>query len=63
MSKRFIIEGQKRLSGRYPVQGNKNAALPLIAASLLAERKVRTKDMGGTDTTKEMGNAIMEKLC
>lgn len=30
---------------------------------VLAEGKVKTKDMGGTDTTKEMGNAIMEKLC
>ncbi|GAB4125291.1 MAG: UDP-N-acetylglucosamine 1-carboxyvinyltransferase [Acidobacteriota bacterium] len=32
---RFVIRGGRRLSGRYPVQGNKNAALPLLAASIL----------------------------
>ncbi len=40
MGKRFIIEGGGRLEGVYPVQGNKNAALPLIAASLLSQRPV-----------------------
>jgi UDP-N-acetylglucosamine 1-carboxyvinyltransferase len=32
---RFVIRGGRRLSGRYAVQGNKNAALPLLAASIL----------------------------
>ena len=41
MNKRFIISGMNRLSGNYLVQGNKNAALPLIAASLLARNSVR----------------------
>jgi len=41
MSKRYLIEGGRPLSGLYPVQGNKNAALPLIAASLLASSRVR----------------------
>ena len=36
----FTIQGGRRLSGVYPVQGNKNAALPLIAASLLSSRPV-----------------------
>lgn len=35
-AKEFIIRGQRPLSGVYPVQGNKNAALPLLAASLLS---------------------------
>ncbi len=34
-SSRFVIRGGRPLSGRYPVQGNKNAALPLLAASIL----------------------------
>lgn len=38
--KKFIIEGRAPLSGSYPVQGNKNAALPLLAASLLSETVV-----------------------
>ncbi len=37
---RFRIEGGRSLSGSYKVQGNKNAALPLIAASLLSPRPV-----------------------
>ena len=35
------IEGGRRLSGRLAVEGNKNSALPLIAACLLTERAVR----------------------
>jgi UDP-N-acetylglucosamine enolpyruvyl transferase len=33
MSNRFLIEGGHLLSGRYPVQGNKNAALPFKPAT------------------------------
>ena len=33
----FVIEGGARLSGRLQVDGSKNAALPLMAASLLAD--------------------------
>ena len=42
---RFRIEGGQSLSGSYPVQGNKNAALPLIAASLLSPRPVTLKNV------------------
>jgi UDP-N-acetylglucosamine 1-carboxyvinyltransferase len=33
----LLIEGGRRLSGRITVEGNKNAALPLLAACLLTE--------------------------
>src|SRR5512144_3250505 len=33
----LLIEGGHRLEGRVAVEGNKNAALPLIAACLLTE--------------------------
>src|ERR671918_2532115 len=33
------IEGGRRLSGRVAVEGNKNAALPLIAACLLTDEE------------------------
>ena len=36
----FIIEGGHRLSGTVVPSGNKNAALPLLAACLLTERPV-----------------------
>ena len=36
----FVIEGNKTLSGEITVSGNKNAALPMIAATLLTEEEV-----------------------
>ena len=36
MSERLTIEGGQPLRGIYRVQGNKNAALPLVAASVLS---------------------------
>jgi UDP-N-acetylglucosamine 1-carboxyvinyltransferase len=36
----YIVEGGKRLSGTIRPSGNKNAALPIIAASLLSEHPV-----------------------
>lgn len=35
----LLIEGGRRLSGRVEVEGNKNAALPLIAACLLTDQE------------------------
>jgi UDP-N-acetylglucosamine 1-carboxyvinyltransferase len=37
---KFIIEGQKPLRGEITASGNKNAALPLLAATLLTEETV-----------------------
>ncbi|HNZ37808.1 MAG TPA: UDP-N-acetylglucosamine 1-carboxyvinyltransferase, partial [Candidatus Marinimicrobia bacterium] len=34
---RFIIEGNRNLSGEIRVAGNKNAALPIIAATVLTD--------------------------
>jgi len=44
--------------------GEKKAAAALLAATkkVLAERKVRTGDMGGTSSTSEMGDAIVAAL-
>src|SRR3954463_6336732 len=36
----YIVEGGQRLSGTIEPSGNKNAALPIIAAALLSEHKV-----------------------
>jgi UDP-N-acetylglucosamine 1-carboxyvinyltransferase len=35
----LVIEGAHRLNGRVDIEGNKNAALPLIAACLLSEEE------------------------
>ena len=36
----FVVEGGHRLSGTIVPSGNKNAALPIIAAALLTEHPV-----------------------
>ncbi|MCX7591614.1 MAG: UDP-N-acetylglucosamine 1-carboxyvinyltransferase [Kiritimatiellae bacterium] len=38
---RFVIHGGKRLSGRHTVPGNKNAALPMLAACLLTDQTLQ----------------------
>ena len=35
----FIIEGGRKLSGEFPVQGAKNAVLPVLAATILSDKK------------------------
>lgn len=49
MGQSFIVEGKQRLSGELAVAGNKNEALPLVAASLLSGNKTilkNTPDIG-----------------
>jgi UDP-N-acetylglucosamine 1-carboxyvinyltransferase len=41
----YIVEGGKRLSGTIRPSGNKNAALPIIAASLLTEHPVTLENV------------------
>lgn len=42
---RFVIEGGQRLSGAIAPSGNKNAALPLLAAILLTDRPVTLRNL------------------
>jgi UDP-N-acetylglucosamine 1-carboxyvinyltransferase len=41
----FVIEGGRRLEGRVRAAGNKNAALPLLAACVLAQDVVRLENV------------------
>ncbi len=41
----FIVEGGRRLSGTIRPSGNKNAALPIVAASLLSEHPVTLENV------------------
>jgi UDP-N-acetylglucosamine 1-carboxyvinyltransferase len=41
----FIVEGGRRLSGSIRPSGNKNAALPIVAASLLADQPVALENV------------------
>ena len=40
VNQRFVIEGGHPIGGRIRPSGNKNAALPLIAATLLTDDEV-----------------------
>jgi UDP-N-acetylglucosamine 1-carboxyvinyltransferase len=39
---RFEIRGGKRLSGEIDVRGSKNAALPILSATLLSRGEIRS---------------------
>ena len=41
----FRIQGGRRLAGRVTVEGSKNAALPLMAASLLTDGELKLKNV------------------
>ena len=41
----FVIEGGRPLSGRVRASGNKNGALPILAASILASDEVRLSNV------------------
>ena len=42
---RFIIQGQKKLTGEYRPVGNKNAVLPMLAACLLTDEPVTLRNV------------------
>jgi len=42
---RYVVEGGHRLSGSIRPSGNKNAALPIVAAALLTEDEVRLENV------------------
>ncbi|MBI1389471.1 MAG: UDP-N-acetylglucosamine 1-carboxyvinyltransferase [bacterium] len=57
---RFIVEGGAPLSGRIKPSGNKNEALPVIAASLLSKRPVELSNTPGIGDVKSMLNLVGE---
>lgn len=51
---RFIIHGGKKLSGTHRTPGNKNAALPMLAACLLTDEPVRLSNLPLIDDVRTM---------
>ena len=43
----YVIKGPQRLSGKVRISGNKNAALPCLAATLLTDEK-RKQERGSS---------------
>ncbi len=58
---RFIIEGGHRLSGSITPAGNKNAALPLLAASLLTDGEIVLENLPAIGDVQTMVE-IMRRL-
>lgn len=56
----FRIEGGRRLSGRISVEGSKNAALPLMAASLLTSEPVTLRNVAELSDVENMARLLHE---
>ena len=58
---KYIVNGKKKLSGRVRVHGAKNAVLPIMAASILAEDKCRIFDCPDLSDVRHT-MSILERL-
>ncbi len=58
---KYIVSGKKKLSGRVRVHGAKNAVLPIMAASILAEDKCRIFDCPDLSDVRHT-MSILERL-
>src|SRR5262245_27725055 len=60
-SLQYVVEGGRTLSGSIEPAGNKNAALPIIAAALLTEHPVRLENVPrirDTETLVELVRSV-----
>ena len=58
---KFFIEGPNRLEGEVVISGAKNAALPLICASLLTDETITLTNMPALSDIRSM-NALLEQM-
>ena len=56
----LLIEGGHRLEGRVSVEGNKNAALPLIAACLLTDQWCTLSNMPRISDVEVMARLLLD---
>jgi UDP-N-acetylglucosamine 1-carboxyvinyltransferase len=59
----FVIEGGKRLKGTVRVNGSKNAALPLMAAALVADGPITLDDVPSLSDVNNMARLLGELGC
>lgn len=57
---KYIIEGNRPLSGKIKAGGNKNAALPCLCAALLTDQKVVLRNIPEIEDVKVMINVMRE---
>lgn len=55
---KFVIRGRKKLRGTVPVEGSKNAALPIMAASLLVKGKTELKNVPSLKDVRTMCDVL-----
>ena len=60
MQKQYIIEGGYPLKGKIQAHGNKNAALPIIAASLLTDEEVIIRNIPNIEDIRIMLEIIKQ---
>jgi UDP-N-acetylglucosamine 1-carboxyvinyltransferase len=56
----FVIEGGRRLTGRIRAAGNKNGALPILAACLLADEPVRLTNVPRIRDVETMAELLLD---
>jgi len=56
----FVIEGGRKLSGSLRIKGSKNAALPLLAATLLSDEPVTLRDVPDLSDIRNMYRLLGE---
>ena len=56
----FVIEGGRRLTGSIRINGSKNAALPLMAASLLTDEALILSDVPNLSDIRNMTRLLGE---
>ena len=56
----FVIEGGRKLSGSLRVNGSKNAALPLLAATLLTDAPITLRDVPQLSDIRNMQRLLTE---
>src|SRR4051794_14998131 len=54
MKERFVVEGGRRLEGSIRPGGNKNAALPILAACLLTDEAVMLRNLPNIQDVRVM---------
>lgn len=60
---RYIVRGGRRITGEFDVRGSKNAALPILAACLLAEDEVVLENLPQIQDVLQMLDILQEIGC
>jgi len=58
---KFLIKGGRALEGEIEINGSKNAALPVLASSLLFKEKIEIENLPNIEDTKRM-KELLDKL-